>query len=194
MGPGACITNTCFTCWMRRLRRQSFYSLQFSQALSRGYLSGFLECRGSGLTDIKVLEVQSFMIRRSIAVVCLQETHISQSPYYKTEDGFLVICSGSASAVREHAGVGFIIALWVCSSLIGLLQYSNRIACLKLRVPQGKIAIIATYAPHSGYSYDIRQGYFEELENVISKTSVNGLKLVCGDFNAILNCSEHYSL
>jgi hypothetical protein len=63
-----------------------------------------------GLTDIKVVEVKSFMVRHRVSIVCLQETHVLQSPYYSTEDGFLVVCSGSASGSRENAGVGFILA------------------------------------------------------------------------------------
>ena len=63
-----------------------------------------------GLTDIKVAEVKNFMVRNTISIVCMQETHILQSPYYTTENGFIVICSGSASGLRENAGVGFIVA------------------------------------------------------------------------------------
>ena len=137
-----------------------------------------------GLTDIKLHEVKTFMLRYSISITCMQETRVSQSPYYSTEDGFFVICSGSGTKGREYAGVVFLVAPWVKASIFGFLQHSSRLACLKLRVPGGKMAVISAYAPHSGHSFDTRQAFFEELGDVYSRTSVNGPKLVCGDFNA----------
>ena len=50
-------------------------------------------------------------------------------------------------------------------------------SCLKLRVPRGRIAILSTYAPHSGYPFDTRQAFFEDLGDVLLHTSVNGSKL-----------------
>ena len=107
-----------------------------------------------------------------------------QSPYHVTDDGFLVVCSGSAVGVKEFAGVGFVVAPWIRGSVVGFIQNSNRIACLKLRVPQGKIALIYAYAPHGGYPFDIRQSFFSQLSEAFEKTSVNGLKLICGDLNS----------
>ena len=51
----------------------------------------------------------------------------------------------------------------------------------------GKIALISAYAPHSGHPFDVRQTFFEDLGDMISNTSVNGLKLVAGDLNARLH-------
>ena len=110
----------------------------------------------------------------------MQETHIRTSPYY-TEDGFLVILSGASSVAKEFAGVGFIVAPWAKHSAIGFLQFSNRLCCLKLRVPHGQLALISAYVPHSGYSIDVRQAFFDELRHMYQRTSVNGLKLVLGD-------------
>lgn len=50
------------------------------------------------------------MKRRLISIVCIQETRVSKSPYYYTEDGFLVLLSGTSSGEKEWVGVGVIIA------------------------------------------------------------------------------------
>ena len=139
-----------------------------------------------GLTDIKLWELTAMMKRRGISVVCIQETHIIQSPYYTTVDNFLVILSGSSGGLREFAGVGFIIAPWAVHSVVGFLQYSNRLACLKFRVPGGKVGVISAYAPHDGHSFDSRQSFFEDLGSVYERTSVNLSKLIFGDLNASL--------
>ena len=60
-----------------------------------------------GLTDIKVIEVKSFMRRHNISVVCIQETHIKRTPYYTTEGGFLVVLSGSVEGEREQRWLPF---------------------------------------------------------------------------------------
>ena len=139
-----------------------------------------------GLSDIKLWELTSMMKRRSISVLCIQETHISNSPYYTTDDNFLVILSGGADGEREFAGVGFIIAPWAVQSVVGFLQYTNRVACLKFRVPGGKVGIISAYAPHDGHSFDKRQSFFEDLGSTYQRTSVNLGKFIFGDLNSSL--------
>ena len=136
-----------------------------------------------GLSDTKVVELIEFMRRRDIGVLCIQETHICSSPYYSV-DGFLVILSGSASAQRESAGVGFILSPLAQKSLVGFLQKTNRLACLKLRVRGGQVALICAYAPHSRYAFDVRQSFFQELKVTYERTSVNGPKFILGDLNA----------
>ena len=124
------------------------------------------------------------MRRQGIHVLCIQEIHILRTPYYITDDGYLVVLSGSALGSREFAGVGFIIAPAARDSVIGFLQRSNRLACIKLRVEKGRAAIISAYAPHSGHSFDSRQSFFSDLQDIVTKTSVNGMKCIFGDFNA----------
>ena len=82
--------------------------------------------------------------------------------------------------------MGFIIAPNVWHAIVGFMQSSNRLACLKLRVSGGQVAIISAYAPHSGHSFDSRQLFFEQLGTMIDKTSANGMKVVMGDMNARL--------
>ena len=143
-----------------------------------------------GLSDLKLWELTSIMLRRHISILCIQESHILRSPYYTTDNGFLVVLSGSSTGDREFAGVGFIIAPWMVDSIVGFLQFSNRLACLKLRVTGGVVGIISAYAPHSGYPFDIRQQFFEQLGSMYEKTSVNKGKVVLGD----LNCRIHRQL
>ena len=124
------------------------------------------------------------MTRRGISILSIQETRVSQTPHYYTDDGFLIILSGSSGDGKEWAGTGFIVAPCMTHAVIGFLQYSARLCCLNMRVRGGKMASISAYAPHSGYSFDQRQAFFEQLGDMIENTSVNGLKLVAGDLNA----------
>jgi len=65
-----------------------------------------------GLTDIKLWELTAMMQRRSISILCIQETRVKQSPPYTTDNNFLVILSGSGNVGRDYAGVGIIVAPW----------------------------------------------------------------------------------
>ena len=140
-----------------------------------------------GLSDVKLFELILIMKEYNIGILSIQETRVSQSPYYYTDEGFLVVLSGSSKVGKEWAGVGFIIAPWLAHAVVGFLQLSNRLCCLKLRVQGGTAAFISAYAPHSGYSFDQRQTFFEDLGNMFRRTSVNGLKMVLGDLNSRLH-------
>ena len=119
----------------------------------------------------------------------MQETRIKQTPYYTTDDGFFVVLSGSSSANREFAGVGFIIAPWAAHAVYSFKQISSHLAVVKLRTKGGKMSLISAYAPHSGKGFDERQLFFEQLDTAFQRTSVNGLKLVMGDLNSRLHRS-----
>ena len=54
-----------------------------------------------GLSEIKLWQLTSIMSRRHISILCIQETHIRQSPYYYTDNGFLMVLSGSSTGERE---------------------------------------------------------------------------------------------
>ena len=118
-----------------------------------------------------------------IDIICLQETWVSQAEYY-FESGFKVILSGTDEKTRNWAGVGFVVAPWCVHLIHGFLQYSDRLASIKLKVKGGKVALITGYAPHNLKPYDERQNFYTQLGHILEKTSVNGSKFVLGDFNA----------
>ena len=94
----------------------------------------------------------------------MQETHLAGSAVYDS-DGFLVILSGGPEDEREFAGVGFLVAPWLRPALIGFTQLNNRLASIKFRICGGQVVFISAYAPHGGYAFDIRQGFFTEREH-----------------------------
>ena len=138
------------------------------------------------LTEEKLVAIQRTMEELKIDIICLQEIHKTLSGYYETDDGYLVILSGSATNEREYAGVGFIVAPLLRKSIVGFVQASARMASLKIRIPGGKMAIFSAYAPQSGRHYDERQEFFQNLASFVKSTSSHGPKIICGDFNARL--------
>ena len=101
-----------------------------------------------GLTDVKLHCICSHMLRYGVDIICLQETWASQAEYYNIK-GYKVILSGSDAVGRTWAGVGFVVSPRYASRVCGFLQFSDRLASLKLKVAGGKVGIINGYAPHN---------------------------------------------
>jgi hypothetical protein len=96
----------------------------------------------------------------------------------------MIIWSVSDDASRSWAGVGFIVAP-SCKCLVrGFLQFSDRLASIKLKVSGGKIAFVTGYAPHNLRPFDEKHVFYIQLGQVLDQTSVNGSKYLMGDFNA----------
>ena len=116
-----------------------------------------------GLSCGKLHQLQAAMQRRGLAVLCVQETHLAGASTYISDEGFLVILSGSRAATAERSGVGFLVALWARHFVIGFVLHSARLATLKLRTVGGKMAIVNAYAPHNGKPRDERVEFFTTL-------------------------------
>ena len=139
------------------------------------------------LTDAKLSTLQHYMDQYNIHIICMQEVRRPLSDYFFTDTGFLVITSGGNGETTEYAGVGFLIHPTLRRSICKFCQHSNRIACLKVRITGGKIAIFSCYAPHQGKPFEERFAYFQELSAFWQSVSVNGPRLCFGDFNSRLN-------
>ena len=126
-----------------------------------------------GVTDIKIFSICLYMRMYGIDVVCLQETRVPQAEYYY-DGGYKVIFSGIDEAQRNWSGVGFIVAPWCIDSIHGFLQYSDRLASLRVKTRGGKVGIITGYAPHNLRPLEERQNFYTQLGRFCEKTSANG--------------------
>ena len=138
-----------------------------------------------GLTKAKIEELQVHMINRKVEILCLQETHWTDSAYFVTDAGFLLISSGEED--EEYAGVGFLVAPHCRRSVVCFCQFSGRQASLKMRVPGGKMVVCSLYAPHQGKPFQDRLDFYQSSAEWIGKLSRHGPLLVLGDFNARLH-------
>ena len=138
-----------------------------------------------GLTTSKIDELQVHMINRKVGIMCLQETHWTDSAYFVTDAGFLLITSGQED--EAYAGVGFLVAPHCRRSVVSFCQFSGRQASLKMRVLGGKMVVCSLYAPHQGKPFEERLHFYQSSSEWIGKLSRHGPLLVLGDFNARLH-------
>ena len=138
----------------------------------------------TGLTEEKLHCICEYMNIYGIGILCLLETRAPRADYFD-DNGFRIILSGGdAEDESNWAGVGFIVAPWCRHLIHGFLQFSDRCACIKVKVRGGKIGIISAYAPHNLRPYDERYHFYQELGHLCDKCSVNGSLFLLGDFNA----------
>ena len=135
----------------------------------------------------KLQEIYVHMKAHGIAVLCIQETHV-KGQRHVYDDGFLVVLSVrmEEKAGRANAGVGFIVAPWATPCIMGFRFYSDRLASLRIRAKGGVLGTFSAYAPHSGYNYETRKEFFDDLLKQWRPTSAHTCCIALGDFNAKL--------
>ncbi len=115
-----------------------------------------------GFSDEKQFCLMQALRRYSIDILCLQETWVPKAEYYY-EDGFWIILSSTADSRAKKPGVGFIVAPWALHMIHGFVQYSARVAYLKVTTGKGKMGLFTAYAPQNLRPHDERQDFYVEL-------------------------------
>ena len=103
----------------------------------------------------------------------------------------MVILSGNAK--DKNAGVGAIISPKLRPHLLGVLQVNTRILHLSFKKQGGNVHLIGVYAPHSGLELDeVRQPFWDKLEEQISKIPQPEPVYITGDFNVRFQASHRH--
>ena len=95
-----------------------------------------------GLTDLKLVELQAFMVAMQISVLSMTEVHVAGAESYVSNAVFFVALSGGVIGQREYGGVGILVAPWARKYAIGFSEFSDRIMSMKLRIKGGQLGII----------------------------------------------------
>ena len=111
-------------------------------------------------------ELERWMLKLSIDILCIQETHTIGSAYFINDD-FLIILSSGEVQQRSYAGVGFIVSTRVRHAVSGFLQHSDRLASLRVRVPGGEACFVSVYAPTNEYCFEVWQSFYYEAQDFV---------------------------
>eukprot|EP00969_Alexandrium_andersonii_P200134 8840819-Alexandrium_andersonii.AAC.1 len=60
----------------------------------------------------------------------------------------------------------------------------SRVALLAIRTSLRVVNLVTAYAPHAAKPQLERQGFYEDLENLMSRNERKGIMVAMGDFNA----------
>jgi exonuclease III len=140
--------------------------------------------------SLNVLGLRNNMKRKSLFrhfkqnkfdIVCIQESHVTQNiiETWKTEwGGEVIYCEGTSHSkgqlilIRKHFP-------WEWS----IEKLASRIIAIKVKRDDKDMCIFNVYAPNS--SPDLRD-FFKDLTGIINETDIQH-KIICGDFNCVLN-------
>ena len=128
------------------------------------------------------------MIKQSIDVLALQETHIAQNNKERREK-FTWYTNDNEDSKREFAGMAFVINNEHNKQIEDLKPHTSRIVELILR-SSAPLTIVNVYAPQSGRPEEEKEQFYQQLKEVLSKTNKKGPILIIGDFNARLQEPE----
>ena len=134
-----------------------------------------------GMADtLKLKNLILMMQEHNLSVLFLSETKATAYYSYLSEQ-HLVILSGNH--IDKHAGVGAIIHPKLRPHLADVVQVSNRILHITLNKKGGRVHLIGVYAPHSGLDEEVRQHFWDTLEEYSSKLPQPEPVYITGDFN-----------
>ena len=125
--------------------------------------------------------------RYDIQIAALSETRFPDVGEIKEVGaGYTFFLSGRKSEERREAGVGFAIKTELVGKLPGLPKGINdRLMTLRLPLSGNKHATIASaYAPTMTNPDEVKDKFYDDLDNVISATPRTDKLILLGDFNA----------
>ena len=125
--------------------------------------------------------------RYDIQIAALSETRFADVGEIKEVGaGYTFFWSGRKSEERREAGVGFAIKTELVGKLSGLPKGINdRLMTLRLPLSGNKHAtIVSAYAPTMTNPDEVKDKFYDDLDNVISATPRTDKLILLGDFNA----------
>ena len=124
--------------------------------------------------------------RYDIQIAALSETRFADVGEIKEVGAGYTFWSGRKSEERREAGVGFAIKTELLGKLSGLPKGINdRLMTLRLPLSGNKHAtIVSAYAPTMTNPDEVKDKFYDDLDNVISATPRTDKLILLGDFNA----------
>ena len=144
---------------------------------------------GSDRPQHRTALVERELGRYGIEIAALSETRFAEIGEIKEVGaGYRFFWSGRKSEERREAGVGFAIKSDLVGKLSGLPKFNginDRLMTLRLPLSGNKHAtIISAYAPTITNPDEVKDKFYDDLDNIISATPCTDTLILLGDFNA----------
>lgn len=133
----------------------------------------------------KSLDLEEMMLRRSLDILCVQETKWSnrsnKTRFLDTRTkSFKLFFHGDTNGKN---GVGIIVSSEWLQNIVNICKVSDRIMSIKLVVGRQVWNIVSVYAPQVGLSAEEKEKFWRELEDLMKKIPFEEKIFVGGDLN-----------
>ena len=123
----------------------------------------------------------SFMIRRRIDLLCVQETRWKGAAAKDLGSGFKLLYSGGDTT---RNGVGIVLHPTLTLLVKEVIRVSDRLMAVRIQMKEGPVFVISGYAPQQGCEDEKKTGFLNSLEDLLDKAEENDLVFLASDLNA----------
>lgn len=141
-------------------------------------------------TDIQQVEdvrktaiIDKELSRLKVDIACLQETRLADSGTLR-EDSYTFFWQGKPLEEPRQHGVGFAVKNTLISSIETPTAGTERILSLRLSTSLGPATIVSVYAPTLRAAPEVKDQFYEALDELISRIPSTDALYLLGDFNA----------
>ena len=136
----------------------------------------------------KSREVADLMDRRRLGVLCVQETRWKGNKARELY-GCKLLYSGANEQGRN--GVGIILSKDLIDSLVEVNRRSDRVMSIKLGLGATSVNVICAYAPQSGSTEEVKNSFWEEMDQELRAIPSRERVIIGGDLNGHLGSSRN---
>ena len=94
---------------------------------------------------------------------------------------FKILYSGS---MKSTLGTGFVVSKEYKGSIMESKPINERICTLRIRARLFNVTLICVHAPKEETGEEVKDRFYEELENVCDGAAGHDVKIILGDMNA----------
>ena len=124
--------------------------------------------------------VKSEMERNNLDILGISEMRWNDRGHFNSEN-HTVYFSGSE---QRRNGVAFIINKKLSKYILGYNPVNDRIITIKFQGKPTNLTFIQVYAPTLDRDEEVKEQFYSELENTISKISKKDILMIMGDWNS----------
>ncbi|PSN53384.1 hypothetical protein C0J52_03797 [Blattella germanica] len=137
----------------------------------------------------KMQELAEQLNKVKVEIVALQEIRWNGDGIINKKD-YTLYYSGPSKKTGK-AGTGFFVKKKIHNSIIDFVPHNDRLCKLRIQSKYNKITLINTYAPTEDKTIEIKETFYEDLQDVMNSIPKSDTVIVLGDFNAQDNTNSN---